>query len=306
MTDKTLQRSRCGQVIIIGRPNVGKSTLLNQFVETHLVATASRPQTTRNRIIGIRTSGSSQFVFIDTPGIHLQGKRLLNTRLNQAAVATIPEADVVLFVIVAMRFTKEDELVLENLKSVTTPVILVINKIDTVKDKEKLLPFIDSVRSKYNFAEVVPCSAQKNKTLKPLLATIESYLPEKEFDYEADSLTDRSMRFLGSELIREQLVRTLEQELPHAIAVEIETWKEDDKRIYIDALIYVEREGQKKIVIGKGGRVLKHAGSKARKNIEALSGRPVHLELWVKVKPGWQDSGNLLRQFGIEENLKKI
>lgn len=294
-------KTRCGQVIILGRPNVGKSTLLNQFVETHLVATASRPQTTRNRITGIRTTDTSQFIFVDTPGIHLQGKRLLNTRLNQAAVATIPEADVVLFVVVAMRFTKEDELVLENLELVSAPVILVINKIDSVKNKEKLLPFIDSVRDKYNFAEVVPCSAKQSKTLVPLLSTIESYLPEKKFEYEVDSITDRPMRFLGSEMIREQLVRSLEQELPHAVAVEIETWKEDDKRIYIDALIYVEREGQKKIVIGKGGHILKRAGTLARKNIEALAGRPVHLELWVKVKPGWQDSVNLLRQFGIEE-----
>ncbi len=297
-------QTKCGQVIILGRPNVGKSTLLNQFVETHLVATASRPQTTRNRIIGIRTTEKSQFVFIDTPGIHMKGKRLLNARLNQAAVATIPEADVVLFVVVAMRFTKEDELVLENLQSVSAPVILVINKIDTIKTKENLLPFIDSVRSKYDFAEVVPCSAKKNKTLKPLLSTIESYLPEQEFEYAVDLITDRPMRFLGSEMIREQLVCSLEQELPHAIAVEIETWKEDEKRIYIDALIYVERDGQKKIVIGKGGHILKRAGTLARKNIEALAGRPVHLELWVKVRPGWQDSVNLLKQFGIEETQK--
>lgn len=300
--NKASDQTVCGHVVILGRPNVGKSTLLNQFIETHITATASKRQTTRNRIVGIRTTTTSQFVFVDTPGIHLQGKRLINSRLNSAAIATIPEADVILFLLEALKFTREDELVLDKLKSVTVPVILVINKIDLVKDKNELLPFIAMVSEKFSFTDIVPCSAKRRKTMPALLSTIESHLPVGAFEFDGDEITDRSMRFIGSELIREQLVRSLEQELPHAIAIEIETWEEDPRRINIGALIYVERKGQKKIVIGKDGSVLKRAGTQARKNISMLTGKSVHLELWVKVKEGWQDSVNMLKQFGIEDS----
>ncbi len=301
MTSSSDKATRCGEVVIAGRPNVGKSTLLNAFVGMHLAATASKPQTTRNRILGICTKESSQFIFIDTPGIHLGGKRLLNRALNKTAISSLPDAGVLMFVVEAGKWTEEDEVVLQHIKKVTTcPVVLVVNKVDKIEDRSKLLPYIESLQEKHDFAEIIPISAFRQRNTNYLLKHLEAYLPEKEFTYGEDEITDRNMRFIAAEMIREQLTQLLAQELPYALAVEIEEYTEGDDIVEIGAVIYVEREGQKGIVIGDKGKMLKAVGIKARKRLIALLDQRVHLRLWVKVKGGWQDNANLLNQFGIE------
>lgn len=291
----------CGHIVIAGRPNVGKSTLLNRFVGVHLAATAAKPQTTRNRILGVLTRGNVQYVFVDTPGIHVGEKRLLNRILNKTAVGSLPGADVVLFIVEARRWREEDDLVLHYLENIDAPVILVVNKIDRLKRKEGLLPFLEKVKSKHEFKEIIPCSAFDPVSVEYLLQQLRSYLPAAPFAFSPDDITDRNMRFISAEMVREQLIQVLEQELPYALAVEIERYEETDSRIQIHAVIYVERPGQKKIVIGKQGSVLKKVGTEARKRIAELAGKPVHLELWVKVKSGWQDSARLLQQLGLND-----
>ncbi len=299
MPDK---KTRCGYVAIIGRPNVGKSTLLNKFLGVHLAATANKPQTTRNRILGILSGADLQIVFVDTPGIHRQQKRLLNRKLNRTAQASIHGNDLVLFVVEADRWTSEDDLVLNKLNELDAPVMLVINKIDILASKEALLPFLQKVQAKLPTAEVIPVSAFDEKSVDYLLDKVIECIPEGDFVYSQDAITDRPMRFHSAEMVREQLIQSLEQELPHAIAVNIEKYEESEDRIEIHALIIVEREGQKRIVIGKNGQVLKKVGTIARKNIARLVDKRVHLELWVKVKSGWQDSEQLLNQFGLDQD----
>jgi len=294
------QGTRCGRIVIAGRPNVGKSTLLNRMLGVHLAATAPKPQTTRHRILGVRTEGDTQMVFIDTPGIHGRQKRLLNRRINRAAIAALADADLVLFVIEAGKWRDEDEAVLARLRDLPVPVILVVNKVDRVRDKTRLLPFLAEVGEKGDFAEIVPISAFREKSVRRLLEVIRRHLPEQPFLYEPDTLTDRSMRFLSAELVREQLMQALQAEVPYSVAVEVESFREQPHRIDISALIYVERESQKKIVIGEKGRVLKHVGSVARRRIAALAGKPVHLKLWVKVKPGWADDPRWLDRLDVE------
>lgn len=296
------QARQCGHVAIVGRPNVGKSTLLNKFLGVHLAATANKPQTTRNRILGILGGEDIQIVFVDTPGIHRQEKRLLNKKLNRAAYASIYGNDLILFVVEAGRWTDEDEMVLKKLQDVKAPVLLVINKEDVLKSKEELLPYIQEVSQHYDFCGVVPVSAFKEKSVDYLLERIVTFIPEAEFLYPEATLTDRPMQFHSAELVREQLIQSLEQELPHAIAVQVERYEDTGKRIEINALILVERDGQKKIVIGKNGQVLKKVGTIARRKIADLVDKPVHLELWVKVRSGWQDSEQLLKQFGVDQD----
>ncbi len=301
MNDTPKPTTRCGYAVIAGRPNVGKSTLLNQILGVHVAATASKPQTTRNRILGIHTAGTVQIVFIDTPGIHDERERLLNQRLNKAALGSLGEGDVVLFVIEAGRWLPEDDQVLRHLERLEVPVVLVINKVDRLDDRESLLPFIESLRDKHAFAEIVPLSAYDAKAVAYLVKQLERYMPEGDFQFPDDEITDRSMRFLAAEMIREQLIRNLEQELPYALAVEIEQFKESGERAEISAVIYVERDGQKKIVIGKQGAMLKQVGTEARRRIEGLLGKPVFLRLWVKVKPGWSETPGWLDRLGIDK-----
>jgi len=297
------QGRQCGHVAIIGRPNVGKSTLLNKFLGVHLAATANKPQTTRNRILGILGGDDIQIIFVDTPGIHRQEKRLLNKKLNRAAYASIYGNDLVLLVVEAGRWTAEDDLVVNKLHDVKAPVLLVINKQDALDNKEALLPYIKQVSQHYDFAGVVPVSAFDDKSVDYLLERIVAYIPEADFLYPESSITDRPMQFHSAELVREQLIQSLEQELPHAVAVQVERYEDTGKRIEVHALIIVERDGQKKIVIGKNGQVLKKVGTIARKKIAALVDKPVHLELWVKVKQGWQDNEQLLSQFGLDQEI---
>lgn len=295
-------KPRCGYVAIIGRPNVGKSTLLNKFLGVHLAATANKPQTTRNRILGILSGADLQIIFVDTPGIHRQQKRLLNRKLNRTAQASIHGNDLVLFVVETDRWTSEDDMVLDKLKELEAPVILVINKIDTLASKEALLPFLQKTQQKLPAAEVIPVSAFDEKSVDYLLDKVIERIPNADFVFPQDTITDRPMRFHSAEMVREQLIQSLEQELPHAIAVNIERYEELDNRIEIHALIIVEREGQKRIVIGKNGQVLKKVGTIARKNIARLVDKRVHLELWVKVKSGWQDNEQMLNQFGLDQD----
>lgn len=291
----------CGQVVIAGRPNVGKSTLLNAFVGTHLAAATSKPQTTRNRILGIYTEDDTQIAFIDTPGIHQDAKRLLNRALNRTAIAALPDGDVVMFVVEAGRWTDEDETVLEHVQMLKSPVLLVVNKVDKVEDKSELIPYLQSVQEKHAFAEIIPVSAYRAKNVRYLLKQLRSYMPEAPFAYDAEEITDRNMRFIAAEMVREQLTIELSQELPYALAVDIERYEQKDGAWEIGAVIYVEREGQKGIVIGNQGKRLKSVGSKARRRIEAITGQHIRLELWVKVKSGWQDNQNMLTRFGLDD-----
>lgn len=292
--------SYCGRVVIAGRPNVGKSTLMNHILGMHLAATTSKPQTTRNRILGLHTEANYQMIFIDTPGIHDDKKRLLNRRLNKTAINTLAEGDVILFMIEAGRWEEDDRRVLKHLKETQVPVILLVNKVDLVSDKETLLPFLQQVSAQYDFAEIVPMSVFREKHIHRLIEQLKPYLPEGEFEYDPDDITDRSMRFVSSELIREQLMQVLGQELPYALAVEIDAYEDTPKGIFIAATIFVAREGQRRIVIGNKGAMLKKVGSEARQRISGLIGQPVHLKTWVKVKSGWLDNPRMLDRFSFD------
>ncbi len=294
---------RCGYVAIVGRPNVGKSTLLNYILGQKISITAHKPQTTRHRILGVKTTESAQVVYLDTPGMHLQGKRAMNRYLNRAASTSIDDVDLVVFVVEAGRWTEDDQMVLQRLEKVDVPVILAINKVDKFKKKDELLPLIGELSSKREFSAVAPISARNKQNLDALQKEIEQRLPESDIMiFPEDQVTDRSMRFLAAELIREKLIRALGEELPYALTVEIEKFKEEKNgRIHICGLIWVERAGQKAIVIGKGGEVLKKVGADARKDMNSLFDTRVHLELWVKVKEGWSDDERALRSLGYDD-----
>lgn len=289
---------RCGYVAIIGRPNVGKSTLLNHILGVKLSITSRKPQTTRHQILGIKTSASSQFIYVDTPGMHSGGKKAINRYMNKAASSVIYDVDVLLFVVQAMVWTDEDQMVLDKLKGLDKPVILVVNKVDTVKEKEALFPFLQKLNDKFDFKLIMPVSAMKGDNVKQLEQAIAELLPENPPYYDEDDFTDRSSKFLVAELIREKLVRELGDELPYQSTVEIESYKEEEKITRIHAAILVETKGQKAIIIGSKGGRLKSIGTKARIEMEELLGQKVFLQLWVKVKAGWSDDEAALRSLG--------
>ncbi len=291
---------RCGFVALIGRPNVGKSTLLNELVGYKVSAIADKPQTTRNRIQGVVTEEAFQIVFVDTPGVHRYGKTLLNKALNVAAVATVESVDLVVMVVEAGEWRREDDYVLSKLRHVGIPVVLAINKVDRFPNKGELLVYIDTVKDKFDFAEIVPISALKGVNTKELVNSIIQYLPESEFLYPEDQITDKPIRFIAAEMIREQLMRTLREEVPYSVAVEIETFDEGEAMISIGAVIWLEREGQKAIVIGRRGAMLKRIGTEARKSLEDFLGKKVFLKLWVKVKENWQNDMRQLVKMGID------
>jgi len=291
-----------GHVVIVGRPNVGKSTLMNHVLGVHLAATTPKPQTTRNRILGIHTDGNYQLVFVDTPGIHLNAKKLLNRRLNKTAIGTLAEGDVIVFMVEAGNWTDEDARVLDYLREVSVPVILVVNKVDRVADKETLLPYLSDLSQRHAFAEIIPMSAFRQRDIDYFLGKLKNFIPERSFEFDEDDMTDRSMRFIAAELIREQLMNSLAQELPYALAVEIEAYEEGPKGVTISAAIHVEREGQKRIVIGKKGEMLKKVGMESRRRIAGIVGVPVHVKLWVKVKEGWTDNPRLLERFNLDRD----
>ena len=295
---------RCGYVGLIGRPNVGKSTLLNHLIGQKISITSHKPQTTRHRILGIKTTAEAQYVYVDTPGIHHGGKHAMSRYLNRAAASTLNDVDVVVFLIEALRFTDEDAAVLDKLKTLDVPVILAINKVDRVTEKEKLLPFLAEVSQKMAFSDILPISALKDINLKEIEQVIAKHLPESEAFFDEDQVTDRSVRFLAAEIIREKLTRTLHQELPYNLTVEIEQFKPGEEQTLIHAVIWVERDNQKGIVIGKNGERLKEIGKQARLDIAKLIEQRVHLELWVKVKEGWSDDERALHSLGYSDDLK--
>lgn len=288
---------KSGFVTLIGRPNVGKSTLMNQLIGQKIAITSSKPQTTRNRIQTVLTTKEGQIVFLDTPGIH-KAKNKLGNYMVHVAEHTLNEVDVVCWLVEPTTFIGAGERhIIEQLKKTRTPVILVINKIDTVK-REEILRFIDAYKNELDFAEIVPVSALKGDNTQELIQCIMKYLPYGDPFYDEDTITDQPMRQIVAELIREKALRLLEEEIPHGIAVSIESMKEQQNICHIEATIVCERESHKGIIIGKGGQMLKKIGSKARPDIEDLLEKQVNLQLWVKVKKDWRDSDFLMKNFG--------
>lgn len=291
---------RSGYVVIAGRPNVGKSTLMNALLGEKLSIVSHKPQTTRHRILGVLSDTASQIVFVDTPGLHRDAARALNRSLNRAAKTAVADADLAVFVIEALRWTEEDDDVLQRLRQQEIPTFLAINKIDRITDKSALLPFIDDMRNRTGCEEIFPLSALKDDGVARLLDAIRKRLPVGPALFPADQLTDRSERFIAAEIIREKLTRALHQELPYGINVEIEAYQEDEKGVRINAVIWVERPGQKAIAIGHKGETMKAVGRAARLDLKKRLGRPVHLELWVKVLSNWADNERHLRRFGYD------
>lgn len=292
---------KAGFVALVGRPNVGKSTLLNHLLGQKISITSRRPQTTRHRIHGIRTTEAGQAVFVDTPGIHASEKRAMNRYLNKTAGSALADVDLIVWVIDRAGWLPEDDLVLQRIRTSGQPVILAINKVDRMEDRDQLLPFLSQAAADYPFAALIPVSALKGTNLAMLDQAIMDHLPEGELIFPEDQITDRSMRFMAAEMIREKLLRSLGQEVPYALTVEIEQFKQEDGLTRISALIWVERQGQKAIVIGKKGDVLKKVGERARLDLERMLEGKVFLQLWVKVKEGWSDDERALRSLGYSD-----
>lgn len=289
---------RCGYVAIVGRPNVGKSTLLNHILGMKLSITSRKPQTTRHQILGVKTQDNVQVIYVDTPGIHQRRGTAINKYMNRAATSVLNDVDLILFVVQANNWSEEDQAVVERLRTVDCPVLLVVNKMDMLASKKQLLPLIEKLSSAYDFAEVIPVSALSGINVDILEQRIAELLPENTHFYPDDQVTDRSMRFLASEIIREKLIRELGQELPYTSTVDIDKYDEDDVIVRIHATIYVESEGQKAIIIGKKGARLKSIGTRAREDISKMVEMKVYLNLWVKVREGWSNDERALRGLG--------
>jgi GTP-binding protein Era len=291
---------RAGHVAIVGRPNVGKSTLVNALVGRKVSIVTAKPQTTRHRILGVVNRSNAQLVLIDTPGMHESSRRVMNQYMNRVALNSSQDADVILFLVEALRFTEEDLWVWERVRGLKQPLFLVINKVDRVHPKDKLLPFLDEMSQRVPASGMIPISALESDNLEPLVELVGSRLPVAPPLFAADVLTDRNEPFHAAEVVREKLTLKLREELPYGINVQIERFAEEEGRVMINAVIWVERAGQKAIVIGQGGERLKEIGRLARIELNDLWQRSVHLELWVKVKENWADSEMALRQFGYE------
>lgn len=292
---------RCGYVAIVGRPNVGKSTLLNHMLGQKISITSRKPQTTRHRVLGIKTEQGVQSIFVDTPGLHKDSSKAINRYMNRAASSTITGVDVVVFVVEKDRWGEDDEWVLEQVKRANCPVILAVNKVDQVKDKSVLLPHLQLLEQQMAFDEIVPVSAVNGTNLDSLQACINERLPEGIPLFPEDQITDRSERFMAAELVREKIMRQLGAEVPYSMTVEIEEFNDSGKSLHIGALILVEREGQKRIVIGNKGSRLRLIGQEARIDMETMFERKVMLKLWVKVKSGWSDDERALRSLGYND-----
>jgi GTP-binding protein Era len=295
MNDSTFY---CGFVAIIGRPNVGKSTLLNHILGQKISITSRKPQTTRHQILGVKTSSTSQVIYVDTPGIHNRRSTAINRYMNRAANSVLNDVDLILFVVQALQWTEEDEVVLSRLQDIEAPVLLVVNKIDKLADKNELLPFIEKLTAMRQFDAVIPVSALQAENITQLEADVYERLPENQPFFPADQITDRNVRFLSAEIIREKLIRELGQELPYTTTVEIERFEEGESISRIFATIYVETKGQKAIIIGRKGARLKSIGSKARVDIEKMLEGKVYLELWVKIREGWSNDERALASLG--------
>ncbi|MBL1263030.1 GTPase Era [Candidatus Methylomicrobium oryzae] len=292
---------KCGFAALIGRPNVGKSTLMNHLLKQKISITSRKPQTTRHRIVGINTTEAGQVVYLDTPGMHQSDKRALNRYLNRAADTALLGVDVVVWLIDGLSFHEYDEIIFKKLEQAGLPVILAVNKVDRIKDKEQILAFFAEAQHRFPFKHLVPISALKNTHLEELEKAIFELLPEGGLIYPEDQITDRPERFLCAEIIREKLTRRLGDELPYALTVEIELFQEQPGITKIYAVIWVERQAQKTIVIGKDGEMLKKVGTDARLDIEKLLDRKVYMQLWVKVKKGWSDNERTLQSLGFND-----
>jgi GTP-binding protein Era len=291
----------CGYVALIGRPNVGKSTLMNHLLGQKISITSRKPQTTRHQILGISTNDMGQAIYMDTPGMHQSEQRALNRYLNRTADTTLMGVEVVVWLIDSLAFQEYDEEIFKKLERAGLPVILAVNKLDRVKDKDTMLAFFEQAQKRYPFEHIVPISALKRTNLKELESAIMALLPEREAIYPEDQITDRSERFLAAEIVREKLTRRLGDELPYSLTVEIERYEDLPTLSKIYAIIWVERDSQKNIVIGKQGEMLKNVGTDARHDIEKLIDKKVYLQLWVKVKSGWSDSERALQSLGFGE-----
>jgi GTP-binding protein Era len=294
---------RSGFVAIAGRPNVGKSTLVNALVEQKVSIVTAKPQTTRHRILGIVTRPEAQIVLVDTPGMHSNARRALNRYMNRTAANAVAEADLSLFLVEGTRWLPEDQAALDRIQRTGRPVIAVVNKVDRVRPTERLLPFIEELARRAPFVDIVPVSALRGTNLDRLMRVITAHLPEAAPMYPAGQVTDRSARFLAAEIVREKLTLALSDELPYGISVEIEAYDvAPDGAVSIAAVIWVERKGQKGIVIGEKGERLKHIGRAARLELKRMLGAPVYLELWVKIKENWADDERALRSLGYESS----
>lgn len=290
--------TKCGYIAVMGRPNVGKSTLINRILGQKLNITSRRPQTTRYNLLGIKTEKDCQAIYVDTPGLHQHQKKALNRMMNRSAESVVHDVDVIVFVVDATGWREQDQHALDKIRHARCPVILALNKVDKLDDKAALLPLIDQLSQLRDFAGIVPLSALKGASVEVLEQTIREQLPDNDFFYHEDELTDKSARFLAAEIVREKIMRQIGHEVPYQVAVEIESFKEEEKLIHIDALVLVERDSQKAIVIGKQGQRLKQVGTDARKDIENLLQKKVMLKLWVKVKGGWSDDDRALQSLG--------
>lgn len=289
---------RCGYIAIVGRPNVGKSTLLNHLLGQKLCITSRKPQTTRHTLLGIKTEGTVQMIFVDTPGIHTNQERAINRVMNRSAASVISDVDVVIFVVDRFDWSDADEYVARHISNSAVPVIVALNKVDMIDDKTELLPHLEFLASKVNASALIPLSALKKTNLNELEEKIKSLIPEQPHIFPEDQITDRSERFLVAEIVREKITRQLGAEVPYQVTVEIERFRVDGKITFIDALILVERDGQKKIIIGAKGERIKKIGEQARADIESLLGCKVMLKTWVKIRSGWSDDERALRSLG--------
>ncbi|KKC98234.1 MULTISPECIES: GTPase Era [Photobacterium] len=301
MTEKT----HCGFIAIVGRPNVGKSTLLNRLVGQKLSITSRKPQTTRHRIMGVDTRDGYQAVYVDTPGLHIEEKRTINRLMNRAASSSLTDVELVLFLVDGTMWTPDDEMVLNKLAKSGLPVVLLVNKVDNVKMKYDLFPHMQELAKKMDFKAIVPIAAKHGTGIDDVEKIVRDCLPEGEYYFPEEYVTDRSQRFMASEIIREKLMRFTGEELPYSVTVEIERfdYNPETDGFDINGLILVERKGQKKMVIGKGGEKIKTIGREARLDMEDLFERKVYLELWVKVKSGWADDERALRSLGYIDDL---
>ncbi len=296
-----VENSRCGYVAIVGRPNVGKSTLLNYLLGQKISITSRKPQTTRHQVLGIKTEGDTQIIYVDTPGLHQSEGKAINRYMNRAASSAMRDVDAAIMVVDRTAWTDEDEMVLSQLRNSKVPVLLAVNKIDLLDDKSQLLPHLAELNEKGEFAAILPISALNRHNVEELEREVARFLPESVHFFPEDQVTDRSLRFLSAEIVREKIMRQLGDELPYATTVEIEDFAQEDAIIHVSALILVERKGQKKILIGQGGSRLRQIGIEARKDMEKLFDSKVMLRLWIKVKAGWSDDERALQSLGYQD-----
>lgn len=291
----------CGYIALVGRPNVGKSTLLNRILQQKLSITSSKPQTTRHSILGICTEGDYQFVYVDTPGIHQGSKKTMNRMMNKTAISVLRDVDIIAFLVDGTHWQEEDEYVLRLIEKAEAPCFLLVNKVDKIADKATLLPWLETMSQRYHFTEIIPISAKTGVQVDILQEKLQKLLPEGPHLFPEDQFTDRSIRFLCAELLREKIFRLCGQELPYSTNVEIESYKEEGDLIRIHALILVDKENHKRMVIGDKGSKLKEMASTARIDMEKMLGKKVFLKCWCKVKSGWSDNERLLKQLGYDQ-----